>query len=273
MSRARMAAALPAAAVLILALAACGIGGPEVSSRARCEGPAFTSEKMPTAPARTLVALDLSDNGEEARADVIESIDPILSRAVAEGGVVRLLVSGGEGQPVSVSPCLDGSSTIMVDRNNEETERLARDTAIEAIEGSVSALLEETEISPRSDLSNLLAEVPGQLGSLRATAASEQGPATVVMVSDLTSPAARGDCLDLDGVRATRAVADAMVVRCLETGQFRRLPAGVALRIVRPQVTPGDNAGARMSGYLLASLCARMTDEKGGCAPESARGG
>jgi hypothetical protein len=276
MSRARQGKALLAAATAVFSLAACGIGGPEISSRAKCDGPAFTSDTTPTAPSRTLILVDLSSNDESARAAIVEAIDPIVSRAVVEGGVVRLLVSGGEAQPMTVSPCLDGASAIVVDRNNDETERRARATATEAIEGDVSALLEEIEISPRGDLSNLLAAIPTELKPIWGAAEGGSGDLSrpsVVVVSDLTSPAARGDCLDLDGVRADQAFADAMVARCLETGQFQSLPAGVALTVVRPQLTPGDSAGARMSGYLMASLCSRMTKEQGGCAPESARGG
>jgi hypothetical protein len=266
--------ALLAAATMALALAACGIGGPEISSRARCDGPTFTSETTPATPARTLILVDLADNGEDARERVIGAIDPVVSRTVIDGGLVRLIVSGGEGQPLSVSPCLDGTSAIMVDRRNDETERRARDTAVEAIEGNVSALLEETDVSPRGDLSNLLAGIPAELKALAgAGAGSGDAPISVVLATDLNSPAARGDCLNLDGAHASRAVADAIVARCLETGQFQRLPAGVVLRIVRPQLVPGDSAGTRMSGYLAASLCMQMTTERGGCAPASAQRG
>ncbi|HWM62891.1 MAG TPA: hypothetical protein VNP96_02760 [Solirubrobacterales bacterium] len=274
MTFARQFTSLLVGATIVVSLGACGIGGPEISSRARCDGPAFTSDTMPAAPMRTLVLVDLPENGESAGGHVVDAIDPVLSRAVVEGGVVRLLISGGEGQPLSPSPCLDGGSAIMVERNNDETERRSQSAAVEAIEGNVLALLAETEVSSLGDLSNLLAAIPAELRSLSgAGGTGDDGPIRVVLISDLTSPAARGDCLSLDGVRASSAVADAMVVRCLETRQFQRLPAGVAMTIVRPQLLPGDNAGTRMSGYLMASLCARMTKEKGGCISESAEGG
>lgn len=266
MSAVRRVTVLLTMAVAALAFAACSIGGPEVSSRARCDGPAFTSETMPETPQRTLIIVDLADNDESARERIVEAIDPVVSRAVAEGGVVRLLVSGGEGQSLSVSHCLDGATTIMVDRNNDETQRRAQDTAVNAIEGDVSALLEETRVSPRGDLSNELAAIPVELRSL----SGDRDPVSVVVISDLNSPAAKGDCLSLNGVRAGRAVAEAMVERCLETDQFRSLPAGVEMRIVRPQLLPGDSATARMSGYLMASLCTQMTEERGGCTSESA---
>jgi len=257
-------------AIGAMAFGGCSMGGPEVSSRASCDGPAFTSEEMPTAAPQTLILVELSRNDEAAREAVIQAIDPTLTRAVSEGGVVRLLVSGGEGMRVSKSTCLSGDAAIMVDRNNEETERRARNTALDAIEGSVSAQLEAIEIAPRGNLSNLLAATDDELRSLAAAEGTVGGaPASVLVVSDLTSPAPVGDCLNLDGVRANQAVADAVIARCLETGQVRRLPEGVALQIVRPQLTPGDSAGARMSAFLVRSICGQMTNQSDGCAPSA----
>lgn len=267
MSTPRLWAASAALLGLSLALGACGaIGGPSISSTAKCDGPAFTSNAAPAAPARTLVLVDLESNGKAAREHVIEAIDPLVSRSVTGGGVIRLLVSGGEGQPLSPSPCLDGNSAVLVDRNNDETERRDQSTAVRAIEGDISAQLEETSVSARGDLSTVLATIPGQLEKLEAG----PGPRSVLLVSDLTSSGARGDCLDLDGVSALQTVADAVVRRCFETGQFQRLPAGVGLSIVKPQTLPGDSPEARMSNYLLASLCEQMSANASGCQPEPA---
>lgn len=269
MSGYRGGATLLAMAALALAAAGCAvaIGGPQVSAQAKCDGSAFTSETMPEAPPRTLILVDLSRNGERPREAVLDAIEPVVSDAVAEGGVIRLLVSGGEGQSVEESPCLDGTSTIMVDRNNSDTERKARNAAVKAIAGDVTGLLEEIRVAPKGDLTNLLASMPEQLRSLRAADGEEGGPLSVLLVSDLTSPAPAGDCLDLDGAEATRGFAAAIVARCLETGQFHSLPEDVSLRIVRPQLAPGDNTGARLAGFLQASLCAQLTKDSGGCAP------
>jgi hypothetical protein len=98
---------------------------------------------------------------------------------------------------VKESPCLDGTSTIMVDRNNSETERKVRNAAVKAIKGDVSALLEEIRIAPQGDLTNLLASIPEELRSLWATDGGG-GPLSVLLVSDLTSSAPTGDCLDLE---------------------------------------------------------------------------
>jgi hypothetical protein len=244
----------------------CSIGGPQVSASAKCDGPAFTSEDMPSAAPQVLVLVELSRNDGNARETVVQAIDPIVKRTVAEGAVVRLLAAGGEGRPILESPCLNGAAAIMVDRNNDETERRARNTAVAAIEGDVSAWLEEVKIGPDGDLSNLLAEAPGKLHSLASAEGTRPGaPASLLLISDLTSPAAQGDCLNLDGVPDTRRVADALVARCLETGQLRVLPEGTTLQIVKPQLTPGSDAGARMSVFLERSLCVQLTNESTGC--------
>ena len=258
-------AALAAILGLSLALGACGaIGGPSVSSTAKCDGPAFTSGTAPAAPTRTVVLVDLESDGEAARERVVEAIDPLVSRSVEGGGVIRLLISGGEGQPLSPSPCLDGSSTILVDRNNGETERRARSTAVKAIEGDVSALLEETTVAARGNLSTVLAAVPEQLAKL----AGGRGPRSVLLVSDLTGAEAGGDCLNLHGLQALPRVAREVVKRCFKTRQLRRLPAGVGLSIVRPQALSEKSPEARMGNYLSASLCAQLPADGSGCQPE-----
>jgi hypothetical protein len=267
MSWAKSAMVAPA---LIAAILLGGCGGPEVSAHAKCDGPAFTSDDMPTAAPQTLVLVELSRNSQEARETVIQAIDPTVTRAVGEGGVIRLLASGGEGQAISESACLNGAAAIMVDRNNDETQRNAQDTAVSAIEGDVADQLEGIKIAPRGDLSNLLATAPDELRSLATASGTGPGaPVSVLVVSDLTGPASPGNCLNLDGVQASQRVADALVARCLETHQLRRLPPGVALRIVRPQLTPGNSATATMSTFVDKSLCAQLT-EGGGCAPGSA---
>jgi len=261
-----VAVALGLVAVLLLG----GCGGPNVSANAKCDGLAFTSDEMPTAAPQTLVLVELSRNSQGAREAVIQAIDPTVTSVVSDGGVVRLLVSGGEGQAISESACLNGAAAIKVDRNNDETQRNAQDTAVSAIEGDVADQLEGIKIAPRGNLSNLLAAAPGELRSLATASGTDSGaPVSVLLVSDLTSPASRGNCLNLDGVEASQEVADAVVARCLETRQLRKLPAGVALRIVRPQLTPGDSATATLSTFLDKSLCAQLT-EGGGCVPGSA---
>lgn len=272
MSREGIPAALACASVVV-ALAGCSLGGPDVSADASCDGPAFTSEKTPVAVPRTLILVELSRNDDEARDAVVRAIDPTVSRAVAEGGFVRLLVGGGEGKPILESPCLDASKAIFVDRNNDETERRDRDAAVNAIEKDVWDLLEKkVEIAKNGNLINLLAAVPGKLSSLAAVADTEVGaPVSVLLVSDLNSPAPPGDCLDLEGRHAKQGVADGLVERCLQSGPLRPLPDGVALEIVRPQLTSGDDAGAQMSAYLAKSLCAQMSGKKNGeCVARSA---
>lgn len=263
-----------ACAIAMTLFAGCSFGGVETSADARCDDKAFTSDEMPTAAPQTLILVELSRNGEEARDAVVRAIDPTVSRAVTEGGVVRFLVGGGAGEPIVRSPCLDGAQAIFVDRNNDETERRARTAAVEAIEEDVWALLGEIEIAPMGNLTNLLAAVPGQLPTLAEAEGTEAGvPVTVLLVSDLTSPAPGGDCLNLDEVEAAQAVANGMVDRCLRAGQLGPLPDGVALEIVRPQVTPGSNAGARMSAFLAESLCGRLSSGGGECVADSAEAG
>jgi hypothetical protein len=268
MSGRRGSAAVLVAGTLALAVAGCAvaIGGPEVSSRAKCDGSAFTSDELPAAPPRTLVLVELARNDVDSREAVWNAVEPVVSEAVVEGGVIRLLVSGGEGESIEESPCLDGTSTIFVDRNNPETERKARATAVKAIGGDVSAMLEEIRIAPQGNLTNLLATIPEELRSLRG-GDGEAGPLSVLLVSDLTSPASAGDCLDLDGTEDSKAYATEIVARCLESGQLRPLPEEVSLRIVRPQLNPGDNAAALLGGFLQESLCAQLTNDNGGCAP------
>jgi hypothetical protein len=256
-------------------LSGCSLGGPDVSADASCDGPAFVSDEMPTAAPQTLILVELSRNDDEARDAVVRAIEGTVGRAVTEGGVVRLLVGGGEGEPILKSPCLDGAAAIFVDRNNDETERRARDTAVDAIERNVWELLEEkVEVAQKGNLTNLLAAVPGELSSLASAEGTEaDAPATVLLVSDLNSPSPATDCLNLEGVRASQAVADGLVDRCRRSGQLRPLPDGVALEIVRPQLTPSDNAGARMSAYLRKSLCAQLSGEGGECVADSAEAG
>jgi hypothetical protein len=269
MSPARLSGCLAAALALGLVLGACGIGGPDVSSTAKCDGPAFTSKTEPPAPTRTLILVDLASNRKAARELVTEAIEPVVTQAVVDGGAIRLLVSGGEGRPLAPSPCLDGGAAVFVDRNNPETERRARDTAVAAIEGSVAALLEETAVSARGELANMLAAVPDQIAKI----SPGPGPRRVLLVSDLTGPETRGGCLGLEGMEALPRIAEAMVARCFEVGQLRHLPAGVELSIVRPQTLPGDGAGTRMSNYLIASLCRQMPEDNRGCGPGPAEKG
>lgn len=268
MSPSGTAAVLACASIVALATG-CSLGGPEVSANARCDGKAFTSDEMPTAAPQTLILVELSRNDEEARNAVVQAIDSTVSRAVSEGGVVRLLVGGGEGEPIVESPCLDGAAAIFVDRNNDETERRDRSAAVDAIEGNVRQLMEEkVRIAERKgNLTNLLAGVRGQLPSLAGAKGTEAGASvTVLLVSDLNSPAPETDCLNLEREHASEEVADELVERCLQTGQLQPLPSGVALEIVTPQLTSGNNAGARMSGYLRQSLCAKLSGEGGDCA-------
>ncbi len=260
-----------AAGVLVagmaMLLSGCKLGGPEVSASARCDGPAFTSDRMPSAAPQTLILVELSRNDEDARQAIVQAIDPVVGSAVVDGGVVRLLVGGGEKQPVAVSPCLDGSAAILVDRNNDETERRARETAVDAIEGDVSDLLAEVKIGDKGDLSNLLAMSTSELQSLATAEGTTAGaPALVLVVSDLTSPAPDGDCLDVGDIEIKQNVVDAVVARCLREGYFRRLPSGVGLRIVRPQLTPGDNTGVQMGAFLTKSLCKQLPGDGSECA-------
>lgn len=274
MSRERTVAALACAAVIALQ-AGCSLGGPPVSAEESCDGPAYTSDEMPTAARRTLILVELSRNDEEARDAVVRAIDPTVNRAVVEGGVVRLLVGGGEGEPIVESPCLDGTAAIFVDRNNDETERRARDVAVETIEENVRELLEKkVQIARKGNLTTLLATVSDELASLAAAEGTAAGaPVTVLLVSDLNSPSTPSDCLNLEGMRASQAVADGLVDRCLRVGQLQPLPGGVALEIVRPQLTSGNNAGARMSAYLGKSLCEQLSGRGGGCGAGSAEVG
>jgi hypothetical protein len=242
-----------------------GCNEPEISTSARCIGEPFVEGEAPVDPQRSLVLVDLSNNSAAGRQTIIDSLHPIVDAAVREGGVIRLVVSGGSGRPLDVSSCLDGKTVLLSDYNNPETEENKQEMAIEAIEGNVSALLEETRVSARGDVTNLLATIPSHLSELQAPAAAGARPVRVVLISDLISPLQRGDCMRLDGVPATSRAASQVVAACIRYRQFRPLPEGVELRVVRPQLTPGDSNANRLGQFLASSLCKQVTGKEGSC--------
>jgi hypothetical protein len=87
----------------------------------------------------------------------------------------------------------------------------------------------------------------------------------VVLVSDLNSPVAKGDCMSVKHLPASAPAADALVSRCIALHQYRPLPKGVELQVIRPELTEGDSNASRMSGFVADSLCLQISGRKAAC--------
>jgi len=254
-------------ALLALSVLLTACGGLSVSAHAHCEEKPYVAGDEPESARRTLLLVDLSSNREAARRAVAEAIRPTIAAAIEEGGVVRLVVSGGSGQPMQVSSCLDGKEVLHTDYKNATREHNERDAAITGVEGDVEALLAETKVGRRSDVTNLIAQARDQLAEVERPEGQETkpDPPQVILVSDLDSPVARGDCMSLKGLPASEPAAKALVKRCIDLHQYRPLPRGVELHVVRPELTEADSNASRMSGFLAASLCLRVSGRERSC--------
>jgi len=215
----------------------------------------------------SLLMVDLSSNTASARQAIVEAIRPVVTEAVEEGGAIRFVVSGGSGERIRVSDCLDGGVVLHTDFNNPTREEGEQEKAIAAIEGNVAELLLTMRVAPRGDVTNLISQIPDQLAVLEHTAAASAArrPIDVDLFSDLDSRTVESDCMSLDGVPASVVNADKLVARCIKYHYYQPLPPDTALRVVRPQLTPGDSTASRMSGFLADSLCAQLTEGGATC--------
>jgi hypothetical protein len=267
-SRKQSAAVLLTLAVLAALLSACG--GPDVSATAKCDGPPYAEGDAPDSPQASLLMVDLSSNTAAAQQLVVEAIRPVVTEAVREGGVIRLVVNGGSGRPMQVSSCLDGKTVLRTDYENPTREEGEQEAAIGAIEGNVTALLTETRVSQLGNVTNLIAQIPDQLAALEQTptVAATGKSIRVILISDLNSRVDRRDCMSLDGLPASAAMADKIVARCIQSRLYRPLQGGTELQVVRPQLTPGDSTASRMGDFLADSLCIQLTEGSATCPSE-----
>lgn len=265
MSAPRAVAASFALLVVSASLTACG--GPSVSAHAHCKTKPYVAGDEPESVRRSLLLVDLSSNREAARRAIVEAIRPTIAAAIEAGGIVRLVVSGGSGQPMQVSSCLDGKEVLHTDYKNATRERNERAAAVAGIEGDVEALVKQTKIGSRSDVTNLIAQARGQLAEVDRLdgGGAKPAPSQVVLVSDLNSPVTRGDCMSVAGLPASEPAANALVERCIALHQYRPLPRGVELHVIRPELTEADSNASRMGGFLATSLCLRISGRERSC--------
>jgi hypothetical protein len=223
-----------------------------------CSGKRYTADDRPSgAIPRTLLLVDLSDNHAPSVDRIAAGIQPYVQRALERGGLVKLIVSGGDGQALAKSSCLNGRTTLYVARDNDTRELKDRRKAVARIDGHVHALLADTPVRPQGTATKLLADAPDELADM-VPVDGQGGTESIVLWSDLLgSSHNRGDCLRLDGAHARPGVAEGIVRRCIAVGQLRPLPAGVGLRIVRGG---GDQqtGDAVIAEALAASLCAHL---------------
>ncbi|MBL7494804.1 hypothetical protein I6A84_35460 [Frankia sp. CNm7] len=255
----RLALALAGLLALVPALAACdlsSITGQKASDCSIYQDEEANDEALPL----LLFLLDLSGNSPTTAQQVSQALRPYLDTALAEGGYVKLISSGGAGTELRTDPCFSGDAPYLVDRTNDTREMKDREAGGEALQTEIDHIVQQTSVSASGSATSLLAAINDDVQSLRSTPGVRIGEVTVVVWSDLLGTGQRDDCLNVDDKEASVQVAEALVTRCFSASQISVVDDAKIHFIGMNQgnLTPPQQELAR---YLRDELCRRLSSD------------
>jgi hypothetical protein len=207
-----------------------------------------------------LVLLDLSDNSADTAKRVSTTIRPYLDTALSDGEYVRLITSGGDGTGLTNSECFSGTKPFLVDRHNATREQKDRAAGGDALETEIDHTVQSTKIAQQGTATSLLAGIPDDVASLRATPNVQVGAVTVLVWSDLLGNGQDSDCLDVDGKKASVSIAEAVVKRCFSTNQLTEVK-DAKIRFLGVTDGTGTKPQQDLARYLRAELCRRLSSD------------
>lgn len=211
------------AAVLVVAGAVLGLTTLSGASQGEGRCPAALEQMASTGPdagARLHLLVDVPSDAPASAQRIAGDLLPALRRALEDGAFVSLVSDPGEGSPLAISRCFDGTRWFKVDYDNATRQEKELAGALAAASGHVEQFVRESEVAPTGSVLRLL-----QRASVDTATAS--GLVEVVVWSDFLSNAR--DCLNPDGAEANTDTISAIRERCAETRSLRPINGHVTL--------------------------------------------
>ncbi|CAO5236955.1 hypothetical protein [Frankia sp. AgKG'84/4] len=265
-ARARARLAVLGAASLLLAtplLAACDTGG-LLGGKAKASGPldcAQYQEDTPSSGAPLLLMLfDVSDNSATTAQRVATRVQPYLDTALADGAYVKLVASGGG--PTTYSDCFHGDRMFQIKRNNSRRAEKDREAASKALGTEINHVVQSERVTSTGSVTGLLAGINDEVDAVRSTPGAKVTDVTVLVWTDLLGTGQDSDCLDVDGKKASPAIAEALVKRCFSTGQITSV-GNDKVRFLGVNESAADRPQQDLARYLKGELCRRISSDCG----------
>lgn len=179
-----------------------------------------------------IVVLDVRDNNESAAATASAQTRPLLVDAMRHGAYISVTADGGDGSPLTQSPCFTGTSGALFMRaSGSKADTDDANTGADMLATQIHDLVRATPVHTRGSARRLL----DHAAALAATA--RQGTAkvsdiNVIVLSAMLASDGPHDCLSLDGQTANTTTATNMAKACLASGQVHPMPTITTLRFL-----------------------------------------
>jgi hypothetical protein len=207
-----------------------------------------------------LVLLDVTDNSPDTAGRVAAKLRPYFDVALREGGHVKVVASGGDDAGVTYPRCFSGEDVFKVKRHNPTREKKDLARAGDALEQEISHLVQQQRVSRTGSVTGLLASTNHEIDAVRAVPGVSLGPVTVLVWSDLLGKSQDSDCMNVDGKKASPAIAEAIVRRCFSTSQLTSLGTD-KVRFLGVDDHAATRPQQDLSRYLEGELCRRISSD------------
>lgn len=211
------------AAVLVVTGTVVALSALSAASEDEARCPAALEETAsvgPDAGAQLHLLVDVPSDAPTSAERIAGDLLPALQRALEDGAFVSLVSDPGEGSPLAISRCFDGTRWFKVDYDNATRQDKELASALAAAASHVEQFVRDSEVAPTGSVLRLL-----QRASVDTAATS--GLVEVVVWSDFLSNAT--DCLNPDGAEANTDTISAIRERCAKTRSLRPINGHVTL--------------------------------------------